>query len=104
MSDHYLQNGLISLRKVRWVRQIELDRPYINYHYLSWKVLDFSNFFKQESCDSASSISLVCVMLDNKPLLQFWPMVFFMLIYEIRVNSMSHVCRHYKERTSRKIL
>ena len=82
---------------------VELDRPYINRHYLSWKIMNFANFFKQESSDSTSSIALVCIMLDNKPLLQFWSMVFFMLIHEIWVNSMSHVCRYYKERTSRKI-
>lgn len=81
---------------------VELYRPYIYHHYLSWKIMNFSNFFKQESCDSTSGIALICIMLDNKPLLQFWPMVFFMLIHEIWVNSMSHVCRYYKERTTRK--
>ena len=68
-----------------------------NGNYLSWKVMDPSHFFEKKSSNSTGSIALVGIVLDNKSLLQFWPMVFFMLIHKIWVNSMSHICRNCKK-------
>lgn len=67
----------------------------IERNYLSWKVMDFPDFFKKKRRDSAGSIALVCIVLNDKSFLQLWSVVFFMFIHKIWMNSMGHICRHY---------
>lgn len=64
--------------------------------YLNWKFVNSSHFFEKKGCHRTCCIPLISIMFNHKALLQFWPMVFLMFVREVRVHTMCHICRHWK--------
>jgi hypothetical protein len=51
---------------------------------------------EEEGSDSIGGITLVCILLDHKTLVQLGLMALFMLVLIVGVQAMGHVCRHQK--------